>query len=124
MKVVYKTITTAESSIVVPVTTTVTLALTSTKVVQITSPVTIEKLNTATETIIEPTTIVNEKTEAVTYTVVETKVVPTTAVEVVTTVVPTGQLLALKLTSNPLMLFIRKLYTKQSQLPEVQLLFL
>ena len=73
-------------------TSTVTLALTSTKVVQITSPVTIEKVNTATETVIEPTTIENEKT--VTEKVVETKIVPITTVEVVTTVVPTGQLLA------------------------------
>ena len=55
-------------------------------------PVTIEKDKTVTEKI-EKT--VTEKVEKpVTYTVVETKVVPTTTVEVVTTVVPTGQLLA------------------------------
>ena len=76
----------------------VTQTLNFTKVIEKTSPVTIEKVNTATETVIRPTTIENTVTEKiekpVTYTVVETKVVPTTAVEVVTTVVPTGQLLA------------------------------
>ena len=110
MKVVYKTITTAGSSIVVPVTSTLTLTLTSTKVVKKTSAVTIEKVKTATETkeIVKTATATEENTvtkiieKPVTYTVVETKVVPTTTVEVVTTVVPTGRFPTCKLTSNPL----------------------
>lgn len=66
--------------------------VTEVKIKQTEKPVTIEKDKTVTEKI-EKT--VTEKVEKpVTFTVVETKVIPTTTVEVVTTVVPTGQFLA------------------------------
>lgn len=55
-------------------------------------PLTIEKDKTVTEKIEQ--TVTEKVEKPVTFTVVETKVVPTTTVEVVTTVVPTGQFLA------------------------------
>ncbi len=96
LKVIYKTITTGSSAVVVPVTYKKTLSFTSTKEnFETAPPVTIpkEKVLTETET---PVTIEKEKTvtekieKPVTYTVVETKVVPITSVEVLTKTNPTG----------------------------------
>ena len=106
-------------------TSTVTLILNSTKVVEKTSPVTIEKVKIATETVVKPKTLENTVTEKVekpvTYTVVETKVDPTTTVEVVTSVVPTGQFLFSILVRHSLKVAFQQLSTKLSPLPAVQL---
>ena len=110
MKVIYKTITTGSSAIVVPVTIKETITYNTIKGVtetappvtevnikkfteteQTEKPVTIEKDKTVTEKIEQ--TVTEKVEKPVTYTVVDTKVVPTTTVEVVTTAVPTGQLL-------------------------------
>ena len=100
-------------------TSTVTLTLTSTKVVEKTSPVTIEKVKTATETV--ENTVTEKVEKPVTYTVVETKVDPTTTVEVVTSVVPTGQFLFSILVRHSLKVAFQQLSTKLSPLPAVQL---
>ena len=130
LTVVYKTITTAGSSVVIPVTSTVTLTLNSTKVETATETKEIVKTATATEEVIKPTTIEKENTvtryvkKPVTYTVVETKVIPTTIEEVSTSFVPTGQFLFSILVNDSLKFAFEQLSTKLSPLPAVQLSFL